>query len=48
MEEKKEREYVELSANKVVAHGLKVARILRGWTQEEAAERLEPYLGVRW
>ncbi len=33
--------------NQVVAHNLTRARELRGWTQEEAADALAPYLGVR-
>jgi transcriptional regulator with XRE-family HTH domain len=37
-----------LTATQVVAHNLRRARGLRRWTQEEAAERLEPHLGVRW
>lgn len=37
-----------LSANQVVAHNLARARNLRGWTQEEAAVRLEKFLGQRW
>lgn len=40
--------YVTITGNQVVAHNLRMARLLRGWTQEEAAEQLEPYLGVRW
>lgn len=48
MEDEKKHEYIVLTANQVVAHNLKMARILRGWTQEKAAERLEPYLGVKW
>ena len=35
------------SPNQVVAHNLTRARDLRGWTQEEAADALAPYLGVR-
>lgn len=31
-----------------MAYNLFRARKLRGWTQEEAAEQLEPFLGVRW
>jgi transcriptional regulator with XRE-family HTH domain len=37
-----------LTPNQIVAFNLAEARSLRGWTQEEAAERLEPYLGTRW
>lgn len=36
------------TTNQVVAHNLRLARQQRGWTQEQAAERLEPFLGVRW
>ena len=37
-----------MTPNQIVAHNLREARLLKGWTQEEAAEHLEPYLGVRW
>ena len=37
-----------LTPNQVVAWNLRRARQLRGWTQDEAAARLEPYLGERW
>jgi transcriptional regulator with XRE-family HTH domain len=37
-----------LSPNQLVALNLARARRLRGWTQEQAAERLAPYLGVHW
>lgn len=33
--------------NQIVAYNFKAARELRGWTQEEAAIRLEPLLGQR-
>ncbi len=33
--------------NQVVAYNVRAARELRGWTQEEFADRLEPYLGQR-
>lgn len=33
--------------NQVVAYNLRAARELRGWTQDDLAERLEPYLGQR-
>jgi len=35
------------SPNQVVAHNLVRARYLRGWTQEQAADRLAPFLGAR-
>lgn len=34
--------------NQAVAWNLARARTMRGWTQEQAAERLEPYLGEHW
>ncbi len=37
-----------MSPNQVVAYNLWQARQERGWTQAQAAEALEPYLGVRW
>jgi transcriptional regulator with XRE-family HTH domain len=37
-----------LTANQVVAFNLRRARELRGLTQDQAAERLEPFLGQRW
>src|SRR5215207_10252431 len=37
-----------LTPNQLVAYNLHRARIMRGWTQEEAAEQLEPFLGKRW
>src|SRR5262245_52121271 len=36
-----------MTANQVVAYNVAKARTLRGWTQEQAAEALEPYLGTR-
>lgn len=33
--------------NQVVAHNVTRARLLRGWTQEQAADELAPYLGAR-
>lgn len=33
--------------NQVVAYNIREARLLRGWTQEDLADRLEPYLGQR-
>ncbi len=37
-----------LTPNQVVAYNVRRARRLHNWTQEQAAERLEPYLGERW
>jgi transcriptional regulator with XRE-family HTH domain len=37
----------EVDLNQVVAYNVRAARELRGWTQEEFAVRLEPYLGQR-
>src|SRR5215213_6097132 len=37
-----------LTPNQIVAWNLAQARKGRKWTQEEAAEHLEPYLGERW
>jgi transcriptional regulator with XRE-family HTH domain len=37
-----------LTPDQVVAFNLRRARELHAWTQEEAAERLEPFLGERW
>lgn len=37
-----------MTGNQVVAYNLFLGRILRGLTQEDAAERLEPFLGERW
>lgn len=37
-----------MTPNQRVAYNLRRARKLRGWTQAEAAEKLEPYLGRRW
>jgi transcriptional regulator with XRE-family HTH domain len=37
-----------LSPNQVVAYNLPRARLVRGWTQEQAAEALAPYLGTKW
>lgn len=33
--------------NQIVAHNISRARVMRGWTQEEAAEACEPYLGTK-
>lgn len=40
--------YRGLTANQIVAFNLARAREWKNWTQEEAAEALEPYLGKRW
>lgn len=37
-----------LTPNQVVAYNLARARLFRGWTQEQAAEALAPYLGTQW
>jgi transcriptional regulator with XRE-family HTH domain len=37
-----------VTPNQVVAFNLRRARELHGWTQDEAAGRLEPYLSQRW
>lgn len=37
-----------MTPNQLVALNLRRARTLLGLTQEQAAERLEPYLGERW
>ncbi len=36
------------TVNQAVAFNLRRARELRGWTQETAADHLEPFLGKRW
>ncbi|MGA9595296.1 MAG: helix-turn-helix transcriptional regulator [Acidimicrobiia bacterium] len=37
----------EIDLNQVVAYNIREARQLRSWTQEDLADRLEPYLGQR-
>jgi transcriptional regulator with XRE-family HTH domain len=37
-----------LTGNQTVAYNLRRAREVHGLTQEQAAERLEPFLGERW
>lgn len=37
----------EADLNEIVAYNFRLARELRGWTQEEAAQALEPLLGQR-
>ena len=39
---------VQLTPNQVVAYNLAQARMWKNWTQAEAAEQLEPFLGARW
>jgi transcriptional regulator with XRE-family HTH domain len=34
--------------NQIVGYRVAQARLFRGWTQDEAARRLEPFLGTRW
>lgn len=36
-----------MTPNQIVAYNVAKARALRGWTQEQAAEKLAPYLGAR-
>lgn len=38
----------QITANQLIAYNLMRARKLRGLSQEQAAERLEPFLGTRW
>ena len=40
--------YFGLTPNQVIAYNLAQARTDKGWTQDEACEALEPYLGSRW
>ena len=40
--------YFGLTPNQVVAFNLAQARQLRGWTQQQAIDALEPFLGARW
>ena len=37
----------EVDLNQVVAYNVRAARELRGWTQDQFADRLEPYMGQR-
>jgi len=37
-----------ITPNQIVAWNLKMQREAHNWTQEEAARKLEPFLGVRW
>jgi hypothetical protein len=37
-----------MTPNQVVAYNLAQARAWKGWTQDQAAEALEPYVGSRW
>ncbi|MEY9909778.1 transcriptional regulator with XRE-family HTH domain [Catenulispora sp. MAP12-49] len=43
-----EQETSPITLDQVVAYNLRRARQLRGWTQAQAAEHLEPFLGERW
>lgn len=43
-----DRPFLGLTPNQVVAFNLTRAREWKGWTQDQAAEALEPYLGKRW
>ena len=43
-----ERDQRAFTPNQVVAERIALARQLRGWTQEEAADRLEKFLGAKW
>src|SRR5882672_9175351 len=36
-----------MTPNQIVAYNVAKARALRGWTQEQAAEALKPYLGAK-
>jgi hypothetical protein len=36
-----------MTPNQIVAYNVAKARAIRGWTQEEAAEAIAPYLGAR-
>lgn len=47
MKKKRSGDTVILSPCQIVAWNLEAARRGRGWTQEETARRLEPYLGYR-
>jgi len=40
--------YFGLTPNQVIAYNLAQARLLKGWTQQQATEALEPFLGSRW
>src|SRR6266540_130809 len=40
--------YFGLTPNQVIAYNLAQARLLKGWTQDQACEALAPHLGSRW
>lgn len=40
--------YWGMTPNQIVAYNLNQARIWKGWTQEQAADALAPYVGSRW
>jgi transcriptional regulator with XRE-family HTH domain len=48
MDNNEQSEPWDLAPNQVVAYNLARARESRGWSQEEAGRRLEPYLGTTW
>ncbi len=37
-----------MTPNQIVAYNLTQARLWKGWTQDQAAEALAPYVGSRW
>jgi hypothetical protein len=45
---REQRQGIAWTPNQVVAARLADARMIRGLTQEEAADALAPYIGVRW
>jgi transcriptional regulator with XRE-family HTH domain len=48
MDTSEQSDYWHLSPNQVIAYNLARAREARGWSQEEAGRRLEPFLGTTW
>src|SRR5687767_7786250 len=40
--------YWGMTPNQIVAYNLNQARLWKGWTQEEAADALAPFVGSRW
>lgn len=47
MPRRKRPAYPAWTPNQIVAHNMAKARLFRGWTQDQAAEACEPYLGAR-